>query len=111
MRKRTAVVAVAVLHALLSIVVLVLAFGASMARFDGGGPPSAAERLLEGAVRVLHFPLVHLSTHAPRHWLPELWIHMAFPLNSLLWAVVLVHGTAWARSRFGSRPAPGGGRT
>lgn len=104
MRRIFAVLTLTLLHAGLSFGVFLLAFGAGMARFDHGGTPSPGERLLDGAVAVLYFPLGRLAAEFPGNPFPGLWGYLPLLLNGALWAAVLVLGTERLLAR--STPFP-----
>lgn len=92
MRGLLTVSALAITHAALTMVALFAAFGAASARLDSGAAPGAGQRILDGALQLLSFPIVWIaSEHAPAGWSAGYWGYVPIALNSLLWAAVLVY--------------------
>ena len=89
----------ALLHLAASAAGMMAVFGSTMQRFDTGLPPALTEVLLDRALTLLYFPLVHLAVLAPREWFagPIGWV--PFALNSLLWGCVIVWAGQWWRER------------
>ena len=50
--------------------------------------PTLGVRILVGATRILHFPIVSLSWY-PRHWFPGNWIYVPIIVNSFIWAAAI----------------------
>jgi hypothetical protein len=98
-RTLVAVGAVAILQTGLTLAAIAMAFGLTMARFDEGGEPSAAEQGLSVAVAVLMFPLGQLAMAEPR-WFPGLSGYLPLLANGVLWAIPLVAG--WRALRRGA---------
>jgi hypothetical protein len=92
MRKALLIIVIATAHFVLSIGLVLSAMGATMGRFDGGGPPDFRERVVSSVVHVLLFPLVQPVGRYLFRIVPDgpPWEHMVFAANSLLWAMVLV---------------------
>ncbi len=104
MRKALAVFIIASLHVALSVCVLVLSFGRGMQRFDKGvAALQSVDHILDVALLILWSPFMHLAMLAPKGWVAGLWGYLPLIMNSLLWALLLVHGHSWLRRRFGSR--------
>jgi hypothetical protein len=89
-----AIAGVAAVHLVLSTSLGLYVFGAGMARFDGGGPPSPGERVADAVATVLLFPAfgTGLEDRLPLRFrgggFP--WEHSVFVANSLVWGAVLV---------------------
>jgi hypothetical protein len=83
-RRTTIISTITAVHFLLSVVLLFLAAGASMSRFDGGGPADLPALLLKNAFEILRFPLATTFT------LLEIrntgvWGWLVYLANSALW--------------------------
>ena len=99
MRKTLAILSLTLVHAILSIGALPLAFSAGMARSDSGLAPTLTEKVLDASVLVLYFPWVHLAHQIPRGLFPGLWGYLPVFLNSAFWAVVLTYAYLWLRGK------------
>jgi hypothetical protein len=88
MRRLLAVLAVMVVHLLLSVVLVGVAAGMSLGRLDSGSSPSLLEQALSGLVTVLLLPVVQpFSAIAPASWDLGLWSYLLFLLNSAAWGI------------------------
>jgi hypothetical protein len=90
-RKLLAIAAVASVHAALSLGTFLIRFGHTMARFETGAPPTLVERVIDAAILILFFPVVHLARQAPHGWFSGLWGYVPFLLNSAICAVLIVN--------------------
>jgi hypothetical protein len=92
MRRALFIIVIATAHFVLSIGLVLSAMGATMSRFDDGGPPDLRERIVSSVVHVLLFPLVQPVGRYLFRIVPDgpPWEHMVFAANSLLWATALV---------------------
>lgn len=99
LRRALMIALLALLHLAASAAGMIAVFGATMQRFDTGSPPALTEVLLDRALTLLYFPLVHLGMLAPREWFagPIGWL--PFALNSLLWGCAIVWAGQWWRER------------
>ena len=83
-RRATIICTIAAVHFLLSVVLLFLVAGASMSRFDGGGPSDLTALLLKSAFEILRFPLATaIELLEIRN--TGVWGWLVFIGNSLLW--------------------------
>ena len=92
MRTVLAVVLVAGVHFVLSMATLATSFASGMARFDTGAAPGVGERVLDGAVSILLFPLAWRGSTwfaLPAEYRGAPWEHLLFAANSLLWGAAI----------------------
>lgn len=106
-RKLLAIAVVASVHAALSLGAFLIGFGHTMARFETGAPPTLSERVIDAAILILFFPVVHLARQAPHGWFSGLWGYVPFLLNSAVWAVLVVYAWQAFRDREACPPARG----
>jgi len=84
------IIGIALLHFVLSIILLGVSFGNVMARFDEGLPPSPTEQIIDLGSEILNFPLVSLASSTffsnfTSNFFGGFMGWLAFILNSLLW--------------------------
>ena len=90
-RKTLLILGFAVVHAVLTVVVIMLDMGAAMSGFEPDTTPvsPAHGAFLDGLLRVLLFPLTQLAMRAG---VPHGLDYLVLFLNGLLWSVVCVIG-------------------
>jgi hypothetical protein len=86
------IIGIVLLHFALSIILLGISFGNTMARFDNGLTPSPTEQIVDLGAGILNFPLVTLASSTffsnfTSKFFGGLMGWLVFILNSLLWAV------------------------
>src|ERR687897_2137061 len=94
--------AVALLHFAITVGLVIYVFGAGMARFDTGAPPTRVERLASLTVTVLAFPVLNgLADLLPANVWPRgfPWDHLLFLVNSVVWATLLMAVSTWRHRR------------
>lgn len=105
-----AVAAVAALHFVVQVAALLAAVGRGMARFDQGGEPGIAERLVDGAATLLQFPLVLLARSLPIGGTGQ-WGWLILLANSALWGVAVIGVWRVAARRRGAVVRGAGGQS
>ena len=83
-------IAVTVVHLIASIVLFLMAFNSSMARFETGAEPGTLEALVTGLSRVLLFPGLYITDLLfPPSAFPGLIGWIPFALNSIAWGCAI----------------------
>lgn len=97
MRRLPAFGVIAVVHFVLTIVLVFVTFGAGMARFDKPDAPHWTETAASSVVNVLAFPVMALLDRQSFLRFPRLWGYVPFAVNSMVWAWAVV--TVWGLRR------------
>jgi hypothetical protein len=95
-KKTIAVISVAILHFVLTIVTMLFAMGIGMAEFDNEIQPSRVDDMLMIIFQVLSFPAYHLMRYTPLLVLGAPFFYIA---NGIFWGYVIVSVYGFVRSR------------
>jgi hypothetical protein len=84
------IIGIALLHFVLSIILLGISLGSAMTRFDNGLTPSLTEQIVDLGAEILNFPLVTLASSTlfsnfASKFFGGFMGWLIFILNSLLW--------------------------
>ena len=85
MIKSIRIVLIAIVHFGLSVLIVPITMSLATTMSAAQSTPSHAIKVLVGATRILHFPIVSQSWYS-RQWFPGRWINIPIFFNSLLWA-------------------------
>ena len=89
MGRLSGVIAITVVHLLLTVVLFGVAAGMSLSRLDSGGAPSLLEQAASLVTDVLLLPVARpVIEFAPASWNPGLWGYLILVLNSAIWGMV-----------------------
>ena len=86
MKKFVTIVLIACIHFGLSVLIVAASMSFLTAADSVPAAPTFEVRILVGATRILHFPIVSLAWYS-RQWFPGNWIYVPIIVNSFIWAV------------------------
>jgi hypothetical protein len=99
MRRTLLFCLLAAMHLAVTIGLLIVVFGAGMARFDTGGEAQWLEAMCGRLLDVLAFPVLTVLEHGTSRRFPGLWGYLPFAANSALWSAAALGVLKIARRR------------
>lgn len=84
------IIAIAVVHFVVSLAFLMSSFSDSMARFDTGDPRNIVGSVIYYTSEILAFPIVKLVEHSSLRLHSTIAQYLPFVANSLVWGWVVV---------------------